>query len=67
MVVVPFSVFFYLRSKYEYSDPDRDLWPSVAAVVAIQITIVCIAIWKYFYDFKAVFWDGTGDIPYDPD
>ena len=29
--------------------------------------MVSIAIWKHFDDIKAVFWDGTGDIPYDPD
>ena len=67
MITIPFSVFFYVRSLYEYEHPDRDLWSGLAAVVATNLTIIGIAIWKYFEDFKAVFWDGTGDIPYDPE
>lgn len=66
MVVVPLSVFFYLRSYYEYNDPDRDLWPAIAAVLTVNFIMVCITIWKHADDFKAVFIDGTGDIPYDP-
>ena len=67
MVVVPMSTFFYARSLYEYEDPYRDLWPPIAAVVAVWLVIAGIIVWKYFEDFKSVFWDGTGDIPYDPD
>ena len=66
MVLVPFSVFFYLRSFYEVEDPDRDLWPPIGAILATNVLIGCIVIWKYAEDFKSVFVDGTGDVPYDP-
>lgn len=65
MVVVPAFVYYYSLSYFDINDPNRTLWPPVLAVVSIQVVIVVIAIWKYFEDFKSVFWDGTGDIPYD--
>ena len=67
MIVVPFTVFFYLRSFYESDDPDIDIWPPIGAIIAVQIVIFCIIVWKYGEDCKAVFWDGTGDVPYDPE
>ena len=67
MVLVPFSVFFFLRSYYDSEDPDRDLWPPIGAILATNVLIACIVVWKYAEDFRAVFVDGTGDVPYDPE
>ena len=67
MFGVPLFVFFYTRSAfYEYLKPDENMYAGLAAVLATNITMFCIAVWKYRDDFKAVFVDGTGDIPYDP-
>ena len=67
MFGVPMFVFFYVRSTYyEYLKPDENMYAGLAAVLATNITMFCIAVWKYWEDFKAVFIDGTGDIPYDP-
>ena len=67
MLIAPLSSFYFARSYYEYDDPDRDLYPAIAAIVMTHLIILIIVIWKYAEDFKAVFIDGTGDIPYDPD
>jgi hypothetical protein len=67
MFGVPLFVFFYIRSTYrDYLHPDENMYAGLAAVLATNITMFCIAVWKYWEDFKAVFIDGTGDIPYDP-
>ena len=67
MFGVPLFVFFYIRSTYhDYLFPDENMYAGLAAVFATNLTMFCIAVWKYWEDFKAVFIDGTGDIPYDP-
>ena len=65
MVLVPTVAFFGVRAMFDTSDRDRDMWAGIAALVAVQIVIGGIVIWKYAEDFKAVFVDGTGDVPYD--
>jgi hypothetical protein len=67
MFGVPLIVFFYIRTTYfDYLQPDENLYAGLAAVLATNITMFAIAVWKYWEDFRAVFIDGTGDIPYDP-
>ena len=39
---------------------------TVAAVAGVQLVITVIAIIKHTDDFKAVFFNDTGDIPFDP-
>ena len=65
MVLVPATVYYYSLSYFDTDDPGRTVWPPLFAVLSIWVVIIVIAIWKHFEDFKSVFWDGTGDIPYD--
>jgi len=66
MLVFPISVFFYVRSYFEDpDDSDRDLYPTIAAVIAVHIIIFAVIIYKHGDDFKAI-WNGEGDVPYDP-
>ena len=80
MFGVPLATFFFVQSKspthsfvnttflsdyfYEQLTPDEDLYAGLAAVVATQVTMVCILIVKYSDDFKASF-SGEGRIPYE--
>ena len=40
------------------------MWAGIAAVISINVVILCIIIWKYTEDFKLVMND-EGDKPYD--
>ena len=67
MFTIPTVTFFVARSYFSVEDPDRDTWACIASLVSVWFVIIGIIIWKYSDDFKAVFIDGTGDVPYDQD
>ena len=61
MIYVSYRVSGYF---YEQLQPEEDIYAGLAAVVATQITMVCIIIVKYKDDFSAVA-KGEGSIPYE--
>jgi hypothetical protein len=65
MVGVPFIVYNVVKQYfYEWLTPDEDMWAGIAAVISINVVILCIIIWKYSEDFKLVMND-EGEKPYD--
>jgi len=65
MVGVPFIVFNFVKQYfYESLTPDEDMWAGIAAVISVNLVILCIIVWKYTEDIKLVMND-EGDKPYD--
>jgi hypothetical protein len=65
MVGVPLIVFNFVKQYFfELLTPDEDMWAGIAAVISVNVVILCIIIWKYTEDFKLVMND-EGDKPYD--
>lgn len=68
MVGVPLITFFVLKHYLKpYFEPKEDIYAGLAAVLSVQITLLCIAVYKYSDDFYKVFVSGEGNIPYDPE
>lgn len=66
MFIIPLSTYFGVRSLFDPGNRERDMWAAIAALVSVWLLILVIVVWKYRDDFRAVFIDGTGDVPYDP-